>query len=104
MSRGDTSPVPRMIEYTSGRWSDRGMPSLYAICTVRCAPMSIENRANTALIEPSSASCRFMSGTLVCSALFTVQVQDGEPKQFGNGYTNGDWPEYIVVSGSMPRS
>ena len=27
-SSGETKPVPRMIEYTFGRWSDRGMPRL----------------------------------------------------------------------------
>src|SRR6478672_7037833 len=72
--------------------------------TVRVGPMSADRRANTALIEPSIATCRLKLPARFDSALFTFQMHEGAPTHPGIGKLNGAWLEYSVVSGSMPRS
>src|SRR5690349_18574866 len=102
MSSGDTSPVPSTIDGTRGRWSDRGMPSRYAMSTVGSAPMSMLRRAYTALTEPSSAWWRLSMPEPPGSALFTVHVHEGKiGSQLGRMVVNGAAAEYSVVSGSM---
>jgi hypothetical protein len=45
ISSGETPPAPRITDGVCGRWSDVGMPRLYAILATFWAPMSIARRA-----------------------------------------------------------
>ena len=77
MSSGETPPAPRITEGVSGRWSDLGMPSLYAIAATFSAPMSIASRAYTAFTDCSSAVESGSTAELAGSAFCTVQKSSG---------------------------
>src|SRR5437588_6367431 len=68
--------------------------------TVGLGPMSMLSRANTALTDPSSASCRLSMPPPPGSALFTFHVHEGR-ENAQTLATYGAALEYSVVSGSM---